>query len=69
MGKQVRRRTCWKLELAISAMLDSQPSVCRVRASYPDYMINKTAAGELLGQLINFMLPEPLPHPLVFYRL
>ena len=48
-----RAKNSWKMELAISAILDSQPSLGRGWASHPNCMINKTAPGELLGQSIH----------------
>ena len=56
-------------KLAISAMLDSQPSLGSGRASHPNCMINRTAPEELEEIIRQFMLPEPLPHPLISTRL
>ena len=46
-------------------MVDSQPSLGSGRASHPNRMINSTAPGELEETIEQFMLPEPLPHPLI----
>ncbi|KAM0800593.1 hypothetical protein BDR22DRAFT_851113 [Usnea florida] len=47
----------------VSAILDSQPSLGRGRASHPSCMIYRTAPGDLL-EMSQFMSPEPHRHPL-----
>ena len=49
-----------EIGIAISAMLDSQPSLGRGRASHPNYMINRTTPGELLEIINQFILLKKL---------